>query len=131
MSETSQTVYLPFSTKVIIYGYTNALFSQRITCKFEDGSTLVMKGSGEMNSPTVPAKTIKQIPASGSNPNGYAVTVTVDHKSKSKSNWVPSKLNGGGCSVALLYHVIIVCSEDWDDLDWNDGVVQFCWWKKP
>lgn len=128
---TSQTIYLPFSTQVIVYGYTNAAFTQRITCKFEDGDTQVMTGTGEQNTPTSPPRYIKNTPSSGPNPNGFAATVTVDHKSSGSSQWTPSQLNGGSCSVALLYHVLLVVSEDWDDQDWNDGVIQFCWWTKP
>jgi len=130
MSDTSRTVYLPFSTEVIIYGFTNAAYDQRITLTFEDGTNLVMTGTGEHNNPTNPAKTIKRIPASGANPNGYAVKVTIDHKSNNDPNWVSSKLGGGSCGVNL-YYVLLVVSEDLVDMDWNDGVVQFCWWLPP
>ncbi len=122
-------LYLPFSTTVYIYGYTNAAFSQKITLTYENGQTLVMTGQGEGNLPTSPAKTTFTTPSSGNHINGYQVTVTIQNQQNGQ--WKSSQTAGAGCSLGWTAATYLVASEDWVDVDWNDAVVQFIWYNPP
>ncbi|MGA3037437.1 MAG: fucose-binding lectin II [Vulcanimicrobiaceae bacterium] len=123
------TMYLPFSTRVYIYGFTNAGLNQQITVVPESGSTLTFTGSGENNRATTPPNAIINTPSSGSNPRGFKLTVTI--KSYKNGNWVESQITGAGASLGIVGATYMVCSEDLVDNDWNDGVLSFIWYNPP
>jgi hypothetical protein len=122
-------LYLPFATKVYIYGYTNAMFSQKIVLTYENGTTLTMTGQGEGNVPTSPATATFTTPSSGSHLNGYQVTVVITNLQGGV--WQSSQTAGAGCSLGYTAATYLVASEDWVDVDWNDAVVQFLWYNPP
>ncbi|MCG8370345.1 MAG: fucose-binding lectin II [Proteobacteria bacterium] len=124
----SVTVYLPLNTYVSVSGFTNAAFPQQATVVQEDGSQTVMSGSGEHNTPMKNGAFSIQTPASSSSPAGYKVTVTIE--SQQGGTWQPSKVISGKISV-MYYNTAVVVSEDYQDQDWNDAVVQFVWWTPP
>jgi fucose-binding lectin II (PA-IIL) len=123
------TLYLPFATKVYIYGYTNAAYSQKIVSTFENGNVLTMSGQGEGNQPTNPAVSVLTTPSTGSHLNGYQVSVVIS--AQKGGSWVVSQLAGAGCSLGFTAATYLVVSEDLVDADWNDGVLQFLWYNPP
>lgn len=126
MSGNSQTVYLPLSASVYVYVYTNAAFSQQVTLTPEGGAPIVFTGSGEGMTPI--GTTTIATPGSSSNPRGFAVTVAV--ATYQGGAWQPSATMQGSCGI-MYYQTVQVVSEDYVDQDWNDSVVQFCWWVPP
>jgi hypothetical protein len=123
------TLYLPFSTTVYVYGYTNAALQQKIVAVPESGATLTFTGAGEGNKPTSPATAIISTPSSGSHLNGFQIQVTIS--SYKNGSWVQSNIAGAGCSLGMTAATYLVCSEDLVDNDWNDAVLQFMWYNPP
>lgn len=123
------TFYLPFATTVYIYGYTNALYNQKIVATFENGTVLTMTGHGEGNVPTTPPSSTFTTPSTGQHLNGYQVTVQI--LNQQNGNWVLSQVAGAGCSLGWTAATYLVASEDWVDVDWNDAVLQFIWYNPP
>jgi len=121
-----QTVYLPLSSAVYLYVYTNAAFTQQVTITPSDASPIVYQGSGE--GMTLIGQRVIQTPASSSNPRGYPVTVSV--QTQQGGQWVPSSTMQGSSGI-MYYQTVMVVSEDYVDQDWNDSVTQFCWWVPP
>ncbi len=121
-------LYLPLNTYVNVRGFTNASFFQQATVLEENGTSHVMTGSGEHDTPMQNGTFAIQTPASSSNPMGYAVTVTIE--SQSGGTWNPSSVTSGKTSL-MYYNMALVVSEDYTDQDWNDAVVQFSWWTPP
>ncbi len=121
-------VYLPLNTYVSIYGFTNAGYSQQVTLTEESGSTHVLTGQGEHNTPMNPPTLAIQTPPTSNNPGmGYQITVKIEHF---VGSWQPSKVISGRVSV-MYFNEIVVVSEDSVDEDFNDAVVQFAWWTPP
>lgn len=121
-------IYLPLSTYINVLGFTNASFLQQVTIVEENGTSHTMTGSGEHNTPMQNGSFGIQTPATSSNPMGYTVTVTIE--SQSSGTWNPSNVTSGKTSL-MYYNIALVVSEDDTDQDWNDAVVQFCWWTAP
>lgn len=121
-------IYLPLNTYVNVQGFTNAAFPQQVTIVEESGTSHIMTGSGEHDTPMQNGVFAIQTPASSSNPMGYAVTVTIE--SQSGGAWNPSNVTSGKTSL-MYYNMALVVSEDYTDQDWNDAVVQFSWWTPP
>ena len=126
----STTLYLPFSTWVNVRCVTNAAFLQRATIVEQNGTQHVATGSGEHDAPMANGTFAIQTPSSGSSPNGYSVTVSVDTSTNNGGSWTPSGVLQGGAQV-MYYQLKMVVSEDYTDNDWNDTVVQFTWWIPP
>lgn len=124
----SVNVYLPLNTYVSVRGFTNAAFLQQATVIQEDGTQTVMSGSGEHNAPMENGDFSIQTPDSSSSPAGYKVTITIE--SQQSGTWQPSSVTSGQISV-MYYNTAVVVSEDYQDQDWNDAVVQFSWWTPP
>ncbi|MER7848658.1 fucose-binding lectin II [Kitasatospora sp. NPDC096077] len=124
------TLYLPFATKVYVYGFTNAAYQQRIRVTFENGTVQTLTGQGEGNRATSPASFDYTTPSTGSHLNGYQVVVDISY-SKDGSTWTASQVAGAGCSLGWTAATYLVASEDWIDVDWNDAVVQFLWYNPP
>lgn len=123
------TVYLPVSTWISVQAYTNASFTQRVTLSAEDGTTKVLTGSGERNTPMPNGTYGFMTPATSRSPLGWTVIVKVE-SSNSGGQYQPSQVMLGSCTV-MYFTLSMVVSEDWVDQDWNDAVVQFSWWVPP
>lgn len=121
----SATLYLPLSTSVYVRSYTNAAFTQRVTLVEESGTRHQYQGSGEGNTPMAGGSFTIRTPGSASDPRGYAVTATVE--SYYQGSWKPSAVISGPCQV-MTYNQQTLVSEDYLDDDWNDTLVQLCWW---
>lgn len=122
-------LYLPLNTWVHVQAFTNAAFLQQVTITYEDGSSVVLTGSGEHDAPMPNGDFGFTTPSSSRSPLGWRTTVQV--QSDHDGTWVPSKVQSGGCNVATYYSLAMVVSEDYVDGDWNDAVVLFTWWTPP
>ena len=121
-------VYLPLNTYVNVRAFTNAAFLQQVTIAQESGDKTVLTGSGEHDTPMPDDAFAIQTPGSSNDPAGYLVSVAVD--SRQSGSWQPSRVISGMVSV-MYYNCALVVSEDFQDADWNDAVVQFSWWSPP
>jgi len=114
------TIYLPGSTDVVVQGFTNAAYSQRITITPSNGAPVVFTGAGEANTPigtthfTTPSGT--DVP----------LTVSIAHSKDNGRSWIPSDIYSDRCNVQALQLEVIV-SEDLADEDYNDAVCFVSW----
>jgi hypothetical protein len=121
------TVSFPFGSTVFFYGYTNAGEKQKGIVTFEDGSTIVMEGTGEGNKPTEPSTVTKVIPASGQSADGFHATVQV---LAGADGVTPSALLTTTANSWDKVVVVSVLSDDGggstagdDDADFNDCIL--------
>lgn len=116
----SMTIYLPGSTDIVVQGFTNAAYQQRITITPSAGSPVVFTGAGEGNHPigTMQFTT----------PPGPDVPLVVSIASSQDGGhtWQPSDIYSDSCSVQAL-QVVVVVSEDLVDEDYNDAVCYVSW----
>lgn len=121
--------YLPVSTWVHVRAFVNAGFAQRVTITFEDGTSKVLTGSGEHDTPLPNGDFSLTTPATSRSPLGWRVTVNV--QSNHNGTWTPSSVMSGACSIQTYFSLQAVISEDYVDNDWNDTAVLFSWWTPP
>lgn len=123
-------IYLPVNTYVSVRSFTNAAYIQKVTITQENGTTTVVQGNGEHDTPIPNGNFSIQTPPTSQSPLGYRVTVQVQSSPDGGRTWNPSQVSSGSCSV-MYYYLAMVVSEDYIDQDWNDASVQFTWWIPP
>jgi Fucose-binding lectin II (PA-IIL) len=123
----AQTVLLPFSTAVIMRGYTNAAITQQVILAPESGTTTTWTGSGELDHPI--GTSVFNTPASGTSPRGFKMTVTMNIWVNGA--WRPTQMSMPMTSTMMYYNLTLFVSEDLVDNDWNDAVVTLTWWTAP
>ena len=121
-------IYLPLNTYINVRGFTNAAFMQQVTIIDENNNTHVMTGSGEHDAPMQNGSYAFTTPSTAKSPMGFQLSVTV--LSQQNGQWTPSQVISGKTSL-MYYNLALVVSEDYNDNDWNDAVVQFSWWTPP
>lgn len=117
----SATIYLPFSTDVVVKGFSNAAFMQRITVTPETGDPIVFVGSGEQN--TQIGRANFTTPAGSGD---FTVVVAVENSQDGGNSWSRSDIYVSACSVRT-YNLAVVVSEDMVDEDYNDAICMISW----
>jgi hypothetical protein len=119
----SATLYLPLSTDVVVKGFTNAAYTQRITVTPASGSPMVFTGSGENN--TLIGRGHFTTPSSW--PSGdFTVTVTIDYSKDGGRTWLAPDVYTDSCYVQA-YNLTVVIAEDMVDQDYNDSICMVSW----
>lgn len=121
VGDNTVTVYLPYSTDVVVKGFTNAFDQQRITVQLAGSTPVVFQGSGEQNTPI--GSTHFTTVASGDNPS---VDITIEYSEDGGQSWQPSDIFTDTCSIQA-YQLVVVVSEDHVDEDYNDAVCMISW----
>jgi hypothetical protein len=118
------TVYVPTSKDVVIKGFTNAAYQQRITLDTEGIGRTMLRGSGEKNTPigTVHFTT----PADGGPDGKITIEVTVDYSPDGGKTWRPSDVYTDTCTIQA-FNLIMIVSEDMVDQDYNDAICMISW----
>ncbi len=116
-------VYLPFDTYVVVQGFTNAAWMQKVTCRPRSGEDFELLGNGENNTLIGTEAITTSAPEEGQ--PGFEVAVGVQHEPG--GGWVDSELLQGREYAVGDYRMIGVVSEDSNDDDWNDCIVLFGW----
>jgi hypothetical protein len=123
----SVTFYLPLATSMTVQSFANAAYAQRVTITPETGPVMVFQGSGYYDTPI--GQTLLATPSSGSSPEGFRVTVNVDHSSDGV-NWQPSDVDW--MTIIVKYtSIYFVVSEDSADDTWDDATTYFTWTTPP
>jgi hypothetical protein len=123
MGNTTVTVYVPPSRDVVIKGFTNSAYLQRITLNTE-GVAQTLIGTGENN--TLIGKAHFTTP-SKSDPNQLVpINVTIEYSSDGGATWKAPQVYSNSCSVQA-YNLIVVATEDWVDQDFNDVIWMISW----
>jgi hypothetical protein len=117
------TVYVPPSRDVVIKGFTNSAYLQRITLNTEGmGQTVI--GTGENNTLI---GTAHFTTPSRSDPNQQVpINVSIEYSADGGATWKAPKVCSNSCSVQA-YNLIVVAAEDWLDEDFNDVIWMISW----
>jgi Fucose-binding lectin II (PA-IIL) len=116
---------LPASTKVFIYGYSNAEHHQRIRLLQKNGTEQLFLGQGENNTPATPPSITIDTPQGGS----YIVTVTVECQPGGGGGpWARSNLKGAGGLLQQCGVYSVVSDDSSGDGDYNDSSLVFMWY---
>ncbi len=118
------TVYVPTSKDVVIKGFTNAAYQQRITLDTEGIGRTVLRGSGENN--TLVGSAHFTTPSDGGPDGQITIDVTVDYSSDGGRTWQPSDVYTDTCNIQA-FNLIVVVTEDQVDQDYNDAVCVISW----
>jgi Fucose-binding lectin II (PA-IIL) len=116
-----ETVNLPPSTDIVVKGFANASYTQRITITPPQGQPIVFQGSGEGNRPigithfTTPAGADSAI-----------AVVAIASSADGGQTWNPSDVYLDSCDVQA-YNLTVIVSEDLADEDYNDAVCFLSW----
>ncbi len=126
MPGSSVTIYLPFSTTVIIQSFVNAAYRQRVTIQPQGSPPIIFSGNGYYDTPI--GKTTLTTPDGLG--KGFPVVVTVENSQDNGSNWESSQVDSIDCHV-MYYALAIVVSEDSTNNTWNDATTYFSWTDPP
>jgi len=121
VGDSSTTVYLPYSTDVVVKAFTNAANEQRVTISPPSGRPIVLLGSGEQNKPI--GSTHFTTVTNGDQPS---LGVTVECSDDGGHTWRPSDIFTDTCSIQA-YQLVVIVSEDHVDEDYNDAVCMISW----
>lgn len=119
--ENTVTVYLPYSTDVVVKGFTNAARRQRITVQPAQQPQAVWVGAGEQNNEI---GSLHFTTASGG-PDPF-VNVTLEYSDDGGQTWKAPDVFLDSCSVQA-YQLTVVVAEDLVDEDYNDSVCMVSW----
>lgn len=114
-------VLLPLGTVVIVKGFANASYSQRITVTPATGQAIVLTGSGENNNLMGTGHLTTPTTWTA---DRYPVTVTMEYSSGGA--WRPSLAYNDYC-YAQTYNLEVTVAEDAADGDYNDAVCMITW----
>src|SRR6185437_7463101 len=120
----SVTLYAPLSTDIVVKGFTNAAYLQRITVKVEGGVLYVITGAGEGNNFIGSAHFTT--PASGGDDNQITITVTLEYSADGGQTWKGPDVYMNQCQIQA-YNLTVVVGEDMTDEDYNDAICMISW----
>lgn len=108
-------------------GRTNALRLQRATLVLDEGPVLSWEGVGEHDRSFIDAALATPLPLPAT-PAVHGVAL-IDSSADKGESWQWSKITAGHASVGS-FHQVTILSEDEQDRDWNDCVIQVSWWRR-
>ncbi len=114
-------VLLPLGTVVIVKGFANASYSQRVTVTPASGQAIVFTGSGENN--TLIGRGHFTTPTTW-NADRFPVTVAMEYNNG--SGWQSSVVFNDYC-YAQTYNLEVTVAEDAVDGDYNDAICMVTW----
>lgn len=117
-------VVVPTSKDVVVKGFTNAAYTQRITLKVEGVGSYVLTGSGENNHPI--GTRHFTTPSEGGPDGAISIDVTVEYSPDGGGKWQAPDVYTDSCTVQA-YNMIIAVSEDRVDQDYNDAICMISW----
>jgi len=118
------TVYVPTSKDIVIKGFTNASYLQRITTVTEGVGQSVLSGSGEGS--TLIGAVHFTTPSEGGPDQQITVDVTIEYSADGGASWKAPDVYTNSCSVQA-YNLIVIVAEDWVDEDYNDAICMISW----
>ena len=117
-------VDVPTSKDVVIKGFTNAAYLQRISLNVEGIGQFALTGTGENNTP-IGSQHFTTPPTGG--PDGQiGIEVTIEYSSDGGNTWQAPDVYTDSCTVQA-YNLIVVVSEDMVDQDYNDAICMISW----
>jgi hypothetical protein len=117
------TVYVPPSRDVVIKGFTNAAYLQRITLNTEGmGQTVI--GTGENN--TLIGTAHFTTPSKGDPNQQVPIDVTIEYSADDGATWKAPQIYSNSCSVQA-YNLTVLAAEDSLDQDFNDVIWMISW----
>ena len=117
------TVYVPPAKDVVIKGFTNAAYLQRIIVNTEGiGQTIL--GSGEDN--TLIGSAHFTTPSKGDSIQPVSIDVTIEYSADNGVTWKAPEVYSNSCSVQA-YNLIVLVAEDSLDQDFNDATWMISW----